>query len=937
MSKTFSVAVEIGGRIAASLPAAIKGAESAVGAMGRRMSALNAGVGSAFNTASRGVTAAGKTIQDAGRSATSNLSMPLGILSMSAGRIVFDFEKAGNALQAVTEMTRAQREEIEKLARAQNYFTPQDAMKSALELGKTGFNAEQIKGTLEGAMKLALAGDIAAERATDIVTNVLTSMRLPMANATQAASSMKRVGDVFAYTANKTNTDVEKLGETFKFAGQMAATAGLDVETLAAAAGTMANAGIRGSEAGVALRSALVRMVRPTKPALAAMTRLGLSFNDFVTQSRTVNADGILNSLKLQGVDASKAHGAINKILSDPKAKYDVGDTVAKITDAIQRAAGTAGGAMDRDKLAEGITDAMIGAADKVDFVGFLRALKAKGASLGDLTAIFQTQHGGRMGTLLQGVLVDAIDDIRKNAPGYNDRAVELRLQGVVGAVYRLNSAYSNLWITLAETGVLDTVSEALEGVSDGLKRLQKSNPALLKFGTYAALGAVALGPLMMVAGGAVRAIGLLGGSLLFLARAATVGLAANLLGAAKGIAAVGVAASAGVVARVRALAAGLIALGAVGGSRAVLAAAGASLLGLGRSVLAFPVVALRAIGGAMLALVANPVGIAITAIVAGLTALGVWVYNNWDGIKTFFSAFGESFMKGLGPEASGAVKKVTEGLQSVWDWFSKILGPLDESGEKWKSWGESAGTATAELVKGIAALPGKAIAAAGEFGSAMMGLAQNGWDAAKSVDWAGLGSAIIDGIVSGVTGAAGRLVDAVKGAASRAWNSAKGVFGGATPTPATPNATPRGGSPLEARALGGPVRGGVPYLVGERGPEIFVPRATGRIETNGTLRKLSAIGGAEGSNRRLASIGAEDGTPPVRVPTADAMVHLGATSQPVSKNVRGGNVSVVNNWTISGDADSPAMRQRMAREVERAIERVLARHESEQRGLLSD
>ena len=32
-------------------------------------------------------------------------------------------------------------------------------------------------------------------------------------------------------------------------------------------------------------------------------------------------------------------------------------------------------------------------------------------------------------------------------------------------------------------------------------------------------------------------------------------------------------------------------------------------------------------------------------------------------------------------------------------------------------------------------------------------------------------------------------------------------------------------------RATGGPVVGGRPYMVGERGPELFVPAATGRIE----------------------------------------------------------------------------------------------------------
>lgn len=36
----------------------------------------------------------------------------------------------------------------------------------------------------------------------------------------------------------------------------------------------------------------------------------------------------------------------------------------------------------------------------------------------------------------------------------------------------------------------------------------------------------------------------------------------------------------------------------------------------------------------------------------------------------------------------------------------------------------------------------------------------------------------------------------------------------------------------LPGRATGGPVTAGRPYLVGERGPEVFVPTSTGRIET---------------------------------------------------------------------------------------------------------
>jgi len=39
------------------------------------------------------------------------------------------------------------------------------------------------------------------------------------------------------------------------------------------------------------------------------------------------------------------------------------------------------------------------------------------------------------------------------------------------------------------------------------------------------------------------------------------------------------------------------------------------------------------------------------------------------------------------------------------------------------------------------------------------------------------------------------------------------------------------------ARAAGGPVDAGTPYLVGEQGPELFVPGASGAIAPNGALK----------------------------------------------------------------------------------------------------
>lgn len=43
-------------------------------------------------------------------------------------------------------------------------------------------------------------------------------------------------------------------------------------------------------------------------------------------------------------------------------------------------------------------------------------------------------------------------------------------------------------------------------------------------------------------------------------------------------------------------------------------------------------------------------------------------------------------------------------------------------------------------------------------------------------------------------------------------------------------------------RATGGTVSGGRPYLVGERGPELFVPASAGRVETGGPARRAMNV-----------------------------------------------------------------------------------------------
>lgn len=434
---------------------------------------------------------------------TTGLSMPAGFLTFFGARAVYDFEKTSNALQAVTDLTDEQRKTIQNYAKELNELFPatnSEIMKGAYELGRAGFKYDQIMGSMKGMLNLALAGDIAIKESSDIATNILTAMRLPMKTVEQASDSLTRVNDALAYSASNSNTDVRMMGETFKYVGPMAAAAGMSIEQVAAASMVMARNGIRASEAGVAMRSALVRMVRPTKPMLQALSRMNIDIDKFVKGGRQISAQDVISSLAVDGIDASSFSKQIEQVLNDPSLNQSLSKLSAKLAEII----GGDGTAVDKSKLAETITDVLTAAGSEVDFFGFIRALREKGADLGDIARIFDARQGSRLITLLAGDLDKALSDVEKNSKGATDRMAKTMMKGIVGDWAEFEASVENLFVSIAESGVLKTASEAFKLAADGLKSLAQSNPKLLEFGTYALMIAGVLGPIAIVGGGVI-------------------------------------------------------------------------------------------------------------------------------------------------------------------------------------------------------------------------------------------------------------------------------------------------------------------------------------------------------------------------------------------------------------------------------------------------
>lgn len=175
-------------------------------------------------------------------------------------------------LDAASEDMAALREQARQLG-ASTQFTAGQAADAQGFLAMAGFKAESIQAAMPGMLDLAKAGDSGLAETADIASNILTGFNLQ-------ASETGRLGDVLVGTFTRSNVNLQMLGETMKYAAPVAASVGQDLETVAAMAGKLGDAGIQGSMGGTALRAILNRLSAPPAAAAKALNKLGISAKD---------------------------------------------------------------------------------------------------------------------------------------------------------------------------------------------------------------------------------------------------------------------------------------------------------------------------------------------------------------------------------------------------------------------------------------------------------------------------------------------------------------------------------------------------------------------------------------------------------------------------------------------------------------------------------
>lgn len=211
----------------------------------------------------------------AGGLATGSGMLYAGAQLMAPG---LEFDAAMSKVQALTRLDGASeemaalREQARQLG-ASTQFTAGQAAEAQGFLAMAGFKAESIQAAMPGMLDLAKAGDSGLAETADIASNILTGFNLQ-------ASETGRLGDVLVGTFTRSNTNLQMLGETMKYAAPVAASVGQDIETVAAMAGKLGDAGIQGSMGGTALRAILNRLSAPPKAAADALKTLGISAVD---------------------------------------------------------------------------------------------------------------------------------------------------------------------------------------------------------------------------------------------------------------------------------------------------------------------------------------------------------------------------------------------------------------------------------------------------------------------------------------------------------------------------------------------------------------------------------------------------------------------------------------------------------------------------------
>lgn len=268
----------------------------------------------------------------------------IGKIFSEAVKTGMDFEAQMSRVKAISGATGEEFSKLKEQAKqlgADTAFSATQAAEGMENLASAGFTTSEIMEAMPGMLDLAASSGEDLASSADIAASTLRGFGLE-------ASSAGHVADVLAKNAAETNAAVADTGEAMKYVAPVAKSMGIEFEETAAAIGIMADAGIKGSQAGTTLRGALSRIAKPTKAMQETMDSLGLSFYDSNGKMKSLADITEMLETKMSGLTDEQKNQALitlfgQESLSGMMALMDRGSgEVRKLTDEYKNCDGSA-------------------------------------------------------------------------------------------------------------------------------------------------------------------------------------------------------------------------------------------------------------------------------------------------------------------------------------------------------------------------------------------------------------------------------------------------------------------------------------------------------------------------------------------------------------------------------------------------------------------
>ena len=225
----------------------------------------------------------GNSIAGAGKSMMP-LTLAIGGVGTAAVKTAADFDAGMSQVAAISGATgddlEAPRDKAREMG-SKTKFSASEAASAMEYMAMAGWKTGDMLGGIEGIMNLAAASGEDLATTSDIVTDALTAFGL-------SAEDSGHFADILAAASSNANTNVSMMGETFKYCAPIAGALGFSAEDTAEAIGLMANAGIKSTQAGTALRTIMNNLTGEVKISGKAIGDVTIA---------TTNADGSMRDL----------------------------------------------------------------------------------------------------------------------------------------------------------------------------------------------------------------------------------------------------------------------------------------------------------------------------------------------------------------------------------------------------------------------------------------------------------------------------------------------------------------------------------------------------------------------------------------------------------------------------------------------------------------